>query len=308
VFTIDAAGAGPGHPYIQSVSMNGRALESLSLRHDVITSGGEVKFTMGPNPNRELPGINAGYTEYSPKRRITTVPVFARSAKSFTDSLTVAIEDATAGATVYFTTDGTVPNFSSPVYSTPLTLVGTTPVQALAAATGRLPSRLLYGEFTRFIPAGTIESLSDYSPQYTGGGRNALIDGLTGTSDFRLGQWQGYEGNDLEVVIRLTKEMPVREVSLGCLQDINSWIFFPTDVEVSLSDDGVNFGLPVTVTNDVSPREEGARRTEFLARFENVPAGFVRIRARNLGTCPDWHKGAGGKAWLFVDEVKILTR
>ena len=32
---------------------------------------------------------------------------------------------------------------------------------------------------------------------------------------------------------------------------------------------------------------------------------FVRLLAENLGICPDWHKGAGGKAWLFIDEITI---
>jgi hypothetical protein len=34
-------------------------------------------------------------------------------------------------------------------------------------------------------------------------------------------------------------------------------------------------------------------------------ARFVRIKARNVGICPDWHPGAGGKAWLFVDEIVV---
>jgi len=24
-----------------------------------------------------------------------------------------------------------------------------------------------------------------------------------------------------------------------------------------------------------------------------------------VGVCPEWHKGAGGKAWLFVDEIFV---
>ncbi len=307
-FTVEASGNPSENRYVTAVSLNGLPLESLSLRHDLLTSGGDLNFTMGPAPDTTLPGVNAGYTEYSPKKRITTVPVFTDARKSFTDSMIVGIEDATPGSSIYFTTDGTLPTFASPLYNGPLTLVGTTPVQALAKAADRSPSRLLFGDFRRFDPPGTIELLSEYSVQYTGGGDDALIDGLTGAGDFRLGAWQGYHGDDLEAVIKLNREEIVREVSLGCLQDINSWIFFPTEVEVSLSADGSDFSIPVTVQNDISPREEGGRRKEFTAVFEGVNAQYVRIRARNLGTCPEWHKGAGGKAWLFVDEVTIRAR
>jgi hypothetical protein len=36
-----------------------------------------------------------------------------------------------------------------------------------------------------------------------------------------------------------------------------------------------------------------------------VPARYVRVRAKNVGVCPAWHPGAGGKAWIFVDEIIV---
>ena len=31
----------------------------------------------------------------------------------------------------------------------------------------------------------------------------------------------------------------------------------------------------------------------------------IKIKAENYGICPDWHLGAGGKTWIFVDEITI---
>jgi hypothetical protein len=31
----------------------------------------------------------------------------------------------------------------------------------------------------------------------------------------------------------------------------------------------------------------------------------VKIHAMNRGVCPPWHLGAGGKAWLFADEIVV---
>ena len=47
-----------------------------------------------------------------------------------------------------------------------------------------------------------------------------------------------------------------------------------------------------------------------IRRYEiNSPsilkARYVKIAAKNLGVCPAWHPGAGGKAWLFMDEIII---
>ena len=34
-------------------------------------------------------------------------------------------------------------------------------------------------------------------------------------------------------------------------------------------------------------------------------ARYIKVKATNIGECPEWHKGAGGKAWLFVDEIIV---
>jgi len=98
----------------------------------------------------------------------------------------------------------------------------------------------------------------------------------------------------------------IRSVSLRCLQDNNSWIFFPTTVSFEYSQDGRVYSQPVEVAYEVSPKDSRALIKEFISG-KNIEARFVRIRARNLGVCPPWHKGAGGKAWLFADEISIVT-
>jgi hypothetical protein len=47
---------------------------------------------------------------------------------------------------------------------------------------------------------------------------------------------------------------------------------------------------------------------DFSLEAGSVNARYVRVRARNIGVCPDWHKGAGSKAWIFVDEITLITR
>ena len=50
MFVIEAPGVSSANRYIQSVKLNGRSVGGMTLRHDVITSGGDVVFTMGPKP------------------------------------------------------------------------------------------------------------------------------------------------------------------------------------------------------------------------------------------------------------------
>jgi hexosaminidase len=44
---------------------------------------------------------------------------------------------------------------------------------------------------------------------------------------------------------------------------------------------------------------------EFVIPCERATARFVKVRAVNISVCPSWHKGAGGKAWVFVDEITV---
>src|SRR5690606_3228137 len=57
--------------------------------------------------------------------------------------------------------------------------------------------------FTKVGNDLSIQLLSTFAPQYNAGGTNALIDGLRGGKDFRTGQWQGFQGQDLVVEIDL---------------------------------------------------------------------------------------------------------
>jgi len=34
-------------------------------------------------------------------------------------------------------------------------------------------------------------------------------------------------------------------------------------------------------------------------------ARFVRVRASNFGTIPEWHPGAGYPAFIFIDEITV---
>jgi len=143
------------------------------------------------------------------------------------------------------------------------------------------------------------------SSKYTGGGQGALVNGSRGTADFHDGSWQGFELDDLEARIDLGETVPVKEVTCGFLQNQISWIFMPTRVEVSVSADGTRF-TTVGQTEYEEPEPDAAPRIEELRfEFPRQPVQHVRVFARNLGRCPEWHPGAGGKAWVFCDEIEV---
>ena len=50
---------------------------------------------------------------------------------------------------------------------------------------------------------------------------------------------------------------------------------------------------------------EGSLQKDFKLNIKNLKARYIKIKAENYGVCPDWHLGAGGKTWIFVDEITI---
>jgi hypothetical protein len=64
--------------------------------------------------------------------------------------------------------------------------------------------------------------------------------------------------------------------------------------------------LPLSRVHSFDPMREEAIIYHFR---QALPAGtrarYVKVRATNAGPLPGWHPGAGGKAWIFADELVV---
>ena len=90
---------------------------------------------------------------------LTANPTFSPAAGTYGAGQSVTLLDATPGATIYYTTDGTTPTTSSPQYSTPIPMNSTTTLSAMAAANGYHASGVVTGTFT-INPAGSPISVN----------------------------------------------------------------------------------------------------------------------------------------------------
>ena len=299
-FTLQTRGKGG---YLQDISINGRRHERRTLSHDDVVSGSLVEITLGESPDSDWSRLATTPAPDALIPPITTAPFFVSPGKSFPDSITFEIRSTTPGSRILYKASKKKSSEFVP-YAGPVTLTESAVIQAYAEKEGYSPGKVIEAEFVKARPVGTIALKSAFSAQYAAGGDQALVDGARGGRNFRLGAWQGYEGIDLEAVLDLGEVKDFQSVGLSCLQDETSWIFFPQFVEFSFSSDGTSFSDPVLVKNDI-PAE---RRGEILKEFSvNGPhrARFIRVRAKSIGVCPPWHKGAGGKAWIFADEIVV---
>jgi hypothetical protein len=139
---------------------------------------------------------------------------------------------------------------------------------------------------------------------YTAGGPQALIDGITGTKNWKTGEWQSYFNKDIVAVIDLQSVRPINHVGIHVLQDVSPWIVYPGEVLFETSNDGKSFQPLTTVQNKISNDERGPVVQE-LGADVNAKARYVKITAKNGGVLPAWHESAGQPTHIFIDEVII---
>jgi len=304
-FVIKANGVSATNIYIQSATLNGRPYRKSFIAHRDLMAGGELIFQMGAQPNRQW-GSGAGNVPLSEitTQRIVPTPVFKAAGNIFKDRLEVGFEAMPGNREIRYTTDGGDPGLNATVFAKPFFVDRTTTVKA-RAIDSRGSSLVAAATFHKIPHDWTIRLLSKYSRQYAAGGDLTLIDGVRGTSNFVDGAWQGYDGQDLVVVVDLKARQTVAKLGGGFLQDVESWIWMPRQIDFELSDDGTNFVPALSLRNDVSDSEYGAIVRDFVGVIKPQRARFVKMTAHNYGKLPAWHPGAGGDSWIFADEIII---
>jgi uncharacterized protein YjdB len=104
-----------------------------------ISGGAEVNLSAS---------VSVTYTLPSP----TAAPTFAPPTGTYTSVQTVTISDATAGASISVTTDGTTPTMTSMKYTGPIVVSGTKTIKAIALASGYATSAVSSAAYTIQAP------------------------------------------------------------------------------------------------------------------------------------------------------------
>jgi hypothetical protein len=80
----------------------------------------------------------------------------------------------------------------------------------------------------------------------------------------------------------------------------------PKKVEYYVSEDNVNFTFFGSVANALDPKIEENTILNFTSKETKAKkARYVKVIAKNFGKLPEWHQGAGGDAFIFIDEITI---
>ena len=144
-----------------------------------------------------------------------------------------------------------------------------------------------------------------YNLSYPAEGLSSLTNGRLGSLDFKDGQWQGFSGKNLDVIISLDSLTRINKVSMNFYQYINSWIIIPSYISIMSSKDSLHW----EVIKSVDSIGEITKRGKFIRSLSfdslKTDAKYLKIFAKNYGKLPSWHEAAGAESWLFVDEIIV---
>ena len=288
--------------YIQKVEWDGQELKQSYISHQKLSNGGELTFYMGENPSEEYQKYKHAPTLSEIDSQFVALPFVVNEKNVFQDSILVQLDQVLKNQRIYYSTSGT----EWKKYLSPILITENTTLQFYAENNGN-KSSILTQHFTKLNDNIQLQLFSNYSNQYAAGGPKALIDGRKGGTEFRTGQWQGYNAQDFEAELKFKIPGNISTISIGFLEDRNAWIFFPTSISIEISYDGENFEKQVNTTiPSTESHEFKAKTQEFTININRErKIKSIRIKATNFGPCPDWHLGKGNPTWLFIDEIEI---
>lgn len=287
-------------PYISGATLGGVPYTRSYLEFSDIISGGRLQLSMSPVPDESFGSEKKDRPQSCIGETAVENPVFILDNDMFEDSVQVSIANIPSGGrALYRIGEG------EPVeYSGPFTLTRSAALEAWNEDEFSLPSFKVQCSVHKLHSDRKVSIGGHYNPQYNAGGDDGLIDGRRGKLNWRTGGWQGYQGEDFEAVVDLLEIRELHKVGAGFCQDARSWIWMPREVEFYLSEDGENYTLLSRMENSVDPRDYEIQVQDFEAECPTgTSARYVKVKAAQLGTIPDWHPGAGGQSFIFIDEI-----
>jgi hypothetical protein len=306
-FTVIAENVNKQNIYIQKATLNGNAISRSWIDHAEIMAGGELVLIMSSTPNEtwgtqpaDLPSTSIN------DNPITVAPFLVAASDVFTDTLTVSISSVQPDVQIFYAVepiDKPLPQ-TSWIQGDRVNVSESRKVRAFAILPNGQTSAILEGVYRKVNSIANVQLKSKYSSLYTAGGDLGLVDGVRGSKNFRIGGWQGYQGQDFEAIVDLGELKPVRQIAAGFLQDASPWIMMPREVVFSVSTDGQNFIVVGSVKSDIPESQMEPTIKDFTVDVD-TKARFVKVFAKAFGPLPSWHESAGEPSWLFIDEITI---
>lgn len=265
---------------------NKEELETLSSKYP------GLKIVVGENFENEIMKL--------------TNPVIEQDTTFITNHLDVKIKHLLKGVEIRYTTNGSEPDsINSSKYTDAIRLSKNSILKAKAFKTGWIGSDIVKRNFYKaeFCP-DTVFLLTNPDPKYFGEGAKMLIDLELGENSSSNGKWLGYKDSNMEFIVGFNQSQSLKSAFINSFVDIGAYIFPVKSIVVLGSNDGNRFteiaGVSIPEASKNEPRGTRLLSIEFP---EGTSFRKYKFIVSNYKKLPDWHRGKGTPAWIFVDEI-----
>ncbi|MCA9001956.1 MAG: family 20 glycosylhydrolase, partial [Planctomycetes bacterium] len=262
-----------------------------------------------PGPAQENDPLEPFYarnelgTVYSPAMYQVSIDVVPLN-----DGLAAQLSTEHGGVEIRWSTGAERPAASSPLYTGPIPLAADTTLHAAAFRDGKQLGRVSTQTIKSHLALGAaIELSTPPSERYSGGGATGLVDGRKATKSHLDKRWLGFQGTPVTATVDLGEAKPIQTVTLDCLEAQKSWILVPAEMRLEISTDGQEYVPVGHLGYGSAAKTDGEEHRHALSIDLHSPtqARFLRITFTPIEALPDWHPGAGGQPWIFVDELVV---
>jgi predicted alpha-1,2-mannosidase len=291
--------------YIKSVRLN--QTEIHSLEHEQIMQGGLLEFEMGSTPNFDLELSGKGISSTA---LFVPVPFINTPNRIFNDSIKIEMGMVTLPGQIqgmeYAIEENQVMS-AWKTYNFPFTLKTSAKVHVrglLKQDDSVRYSSILSSNFTKTDANTQLELRTAYAPSYSAAGPNTLIDHIRGSNDFRTGDWQGYQVDDVVGIVSFSEPREIHSLGISYLRDLRSWIFDPRVVTIETSEDGVNYTLAAEfMLKELTKESDEKMLGNLVEKVSLKNVKYILYNIEKQKVCPEWHLGAGNPTWIFLDEL-----
>ena len=196
-------------------------------------------------------------------------------------------------------------NSETEVYSKPILIEEDTKITANVFKDGEKLGRV-FSEEIKYHKGieGSISINVEPNPAYAAGGKEALINGISG-SEKRYGdkEWLGFWGDDLEITIDLGKDTEIKSLKTRFFNSPGVWVYSPQGLIVT----GENSkGGKFAIGKQIIVKDNNLIDVEVdLTEYQSLKPRYIKLTIPSYGMIPDGLQGAGHYAWTFIDEIVI---
>lgn len=225
--------------------------------------------------------------------------------KPFKDSVLIYLSTNNPDAQIYYTQNYSLPTIASSLYTEPLLLRNSSPLNAVAITDNEQSGFVANEVFSK--AKYNVNLLTTPSPEYLNEGGIVLCDGIKRDLDYKSKKYLGYENENLEVIYDLGNNKAVNTVIVHALVSPGSFISAPKSISVLGTDRENPAGTDYKQFSKLLPDQSIPVQTQLITyQLENIKhsARYLKIIVENASKniVTDSTKGK----WLFISEIEIL--